>query len=93
MVDTIEVTLTHSLEEPALEFAQIAMELNTLGTLYGGTPEIVSVLLNEERTEIVLLCEIANLNQVEIEIDDSGAIYSIQGGRMETVEDKAPEEP
>ena len=93
MVEMVEVTLTHSLAEPAIEFAQIAMELNTLGTLYGGTPEIVSILLSEDRQEVILLCEIANLNQVKIEIDDSGAIYSIHGGRMEAVEDKTPEEP
>jgi len=93
MMDKIEVMLTHSLEEPAIEFAQIAMELNTLSTLYGGTPEITSVLLDENKKQVVLLCEIANLNQVQIEIDDSGAIFSIHGGRMEKIEDRTPEKP
>lgn len=93
MIEVIEATLSHNLAEPAIEFAKISMELNTLEALYGGVPHIASIVVDEKRGRIVILVQVRNLNQITVKLSKSGAIERIHGGRFAVMEDDSPEQP
>ena len=82
MQKTIEVTLSHELVDPAIEFSKVGMELNSLEALYGSTPQITSIVLDERKKNLVVTAKIKNVNNIELELDGETGGIGLRSGRM-----------